>query len=1292
MEKHDYTAAAAAYRDAAAFPAALKKMRPSSKANRDAHRAVRTAAAGYGKEVEQAKQSLEAAVASAKAKLAEGEQAAASQNWDGALESFRAGLAVKGTGDAELTKQLEAGQESAAAALRQRDQARAAAAELLAAADAALSSRNFGAAVESLRNGLELDLQSAELSDQLQAKLGDAEAGLAAQRAARVQGEEHVSTGDQCMETKNYVGAVEAYDAAVALDVNDAQLTERYQAAAAKARQAHADALSAAQLKLEEGRRRADALEWEAAIELFRAGVAIEGTDDQSLTAQLRSGQESAQEELQARDSARDEAASLLESGKSALSARAYDRAVESLRPAALLDVQSAELSGRVQTALDQAEAGLRAQESARTDAKAHVEAGAACMESRDYVDAIEEFTSALDLDVNEANSTASLHEVAPDLELAQDRLPIARILAKYARLMTGNTHADEIQAALDDPGFGVQHRTHSEPLVVAALRALRERLGTVREAERETEALQKLLRNPKSTMDAIESALQRSPHSYSDELARLKREEEAQAAADAAAEEAGEEMTATLARKQLSNAIGLRLEGELQDLARSDIEEMRASIKRQMASQLGISVDMIPDNAITFCEGSIIPMIDIDLIRAVNPTVSIPEARIARAREAVREGTVEVEVRGTVQQAAAGGLEDLGDRKREKAVSLLEARRVSAVQVHCEQVREEVRADVQARLRVPAPEPEGDDATPTWLDEARSALQRTLAERRAELKQWRDRLVELASKPVGKPSPLPQAEEALEELSHANEEIVRLVAKEKRRLEEFVILAAKEGVMRLTEVHRVSPVSIHTDTAPMFSLVTELEEVSHSEVFSARQRLEMRAEEIESQKTQVAQLKQRLVKLAGDAKAGVAGGRVEDVEAALDEYVRAPEEWRRALARDRSRLRAYYIHASQEVADTLLDFIERNDPEDLPMIEDALRACESYKQVLIQTARRQLVEHRDHLGAMRKAAALQEEFRLEAAKRVAAEARYDQAREEREQLEAQLQALQAGVQISFGTPSSAPGGASRSVVQSASSRDEEDRRGFARERQRRQTELCMICHKEVRAPPPLQGTATPGANSAPPCRWRWQSTTSTRKRVWSSLSTSFRVAVRRHARSQAPGVHSSRRRRGGVCLATKTATEEAEPERSSCWRSTRRSTGTLWMDWTGRGARAPRRARPRGIPLVEERPMPCRRLGGERGQGISWGGARAPAGSWRPRRARCTRVPARGTGSMGGGPRGRMAGSLHGGGRAKRRGPGRPQPREAGGGGRPPRGPRNFNAQPRIVPHTLPPSPHCYE
>ena len=192
-------------------------------------------------------------------------------------------------------------------------------------------------------------------------------------------------------------------------------------------------------------------------------------------------------------------------------------------------------------------------------------------------------------------------------------------------------------------------------------------------------------------------------------------------------------------------------------------------------------------------------------------------------------------------------------------------------------------------------------------------------------------------------------------------------------------------------------------------------------------------------------------------------------------------------------------------------------------------------------------------------------------------------------------------------------------------------------------------------------------------------------------MSTSFRVAVRRHARSQARGVRSSRRRRGGACLPTKTAMEQAEPERSSCWRSTRRSTGTLWMDWTGRGARAPRRARPRGTPLVEERPMPCRRSGGERGQGISWGGARAPAGSWRPRRARCTRVPARGTGSMGAGPRGRMAGSLHGGGRAKRRGPGRPQPREAGGGGRPPRDRRNFNAKPvPVVPAKYPSSPQC--
>ena len=46
--------------------------------------------------------------------------------------------------------------------------------------------------------------------------------------------------------------------------------------------------------------------------------------------------------------------------------------------------------------------------------------------------------------------------------------------------------------------------------------------------------------------------------------------------------------------------------------------------------------------------------------------------------------------------------------------------------------------------------------------------------------------------------------------------------------------------------------------------------------------------------------------------------------ESVLEEELRAPEEWRRELSRERSRLRAYYIKSSQEVAESLVQLIVR--------------------------------------------------------------------------------------------------------------------------------------------------------------------------------------------------------------------------------------------------------------------------------------------------------------------------------------------------------------------------------
>jgi hypothetical protein len=137
---------------------------------------------------------------------------------------------------------------------------------------------------------------------------------------------------------------------------------------------------------------------------------------------------------------------------------------------------------------------------------------------------------------------------------------------------------------------------------------------------------------------------------------------------------------------------------------------------------------------------------------------------------------------------------------------------------------------------------------------------------------------------------------------------------------------------------------------------------------------------------------------------------------------------------------------------------------------------CAGYKHSLVKTAWRQLAEHRDHLVSLRKASALQTEYRREAQKRAAAEARYAQARSEREQLEAQLKALQQGVEISFASAGGdrsprgygGGGGGGGSPLRSSPRRHQSSpmrasspHRGA---RRRPRTEVCLICGKEFSA------------------------------------------------------------------------------------------------------------------------------------------------------------------------------------------------------------------------------------
>ena len=106
-----------------------------------------------------------------------------------------------------------------------------------------------------------------------------------------------------------------AYEAAVALDVNDASLTSGYQSGVETSRGAMSDAVGTARGKLEEGETAVAAQDWESAIACFTAGVSIEGTHDDDLSSSLRAGLESAESSKAARDAARESAEGRLAEG-----------------------------------------------------------------------------------------------------------------------------------------------------------------------------------------------------------------------------------------------------------------------------------------------------------------------------------------------------------------------------------------------------------------------------------------------------------------------------------------------------------------------------------------------------------------------------------------------------------------------------------------------------------------------------------------------------------------------------------------------------------------------------------------------------------------------------------------------------------------------------------------------------------------------------------------------------------------------------------------------------------------
>jgi tetratricopeptide (TPR) repeat protein len=186
----------------------------------------------------------------ARRRIKEGESELSARNWEAAIEKFKAGLAVEGTRDDDLTTLLRTSLDGAESSLAARDAAREQAEEHLVEATSFTSSRDYPKAIDALQVALELDTQSDDIKARLQESLASAETVQAAVESAKHEAAEYVSTGQGCMSSHDYNGAIAAYQAAMALDVNDGELAASFQDCLTAARDALAAAVDTARGRL----------------------------------------------------------------------------------------------------------------------------------------------------------------------------------------------------------------------------------------------------------------------------------------------------------------------------------------------------------------------------------------------------------------------------------------------------------------------------------------------------------------------------------------------------------------------------------------------------------------------------------------------------------------------------------------------------------------------------------------------------------------------------------------------------------------------------------------------------------------------------------------------------------------------------------------------------------------------------------------------------------------------------------------------------------------------------------
>eukprot|EP01043_Picozoa_sp_COSAG02_P046138 COSAG02_NODE_4290_length_5544_cov_4.972452_1_plen_709_part_10 len=387
------------------------------------------------------------AVERAKELFDDGESARKEHNWEAAIDKYTAALAVEGTYNVELTADLR----SALAAAKATNQAK----ELFDDGESARKQHNREAAIEKYTAALAVNgTDDQELTDNVNSALRSTTAWMQAKELFEAGKSAKIKYDWENSSSNKYSAALDAaidkYTAALAVEgTNDEELTADLRSARAAAK-----ATKQAKELFDDGESARKQQNWMAAIDKYTAALAVEGTNDEELTTDLRSALAAAKAR-QARD--------LFNDGELARDVQDWEAAIDKFTAA--LKFESTRAESDLWSALASAKAALASAEASmvvRDFARGEVEAILRAEQTEPGETSIKVLKHALTLskDVNSDELMGRLETVlASKTEaLAKRRHKKERCCVKWLREI-GKTKRQALLAAMAPADVSVQQQ-----------------------------------------------------------------------------------------------------------------------------------------------------------------------------------------------------------------------------------------------------------------------------------------------------------------------------------------------------------------------------------------------------------------------------------------------------------------------------------------------------------------------------------------------------------------------------------------------------------------------------------------------------------------------------------------------------------------------------------------------------------------------------------------------------------------------------------------------------------------